>query len=99
QQLKRDPRATAIAGDERGRGSEIATGARSADGDARRIDPQLRGVVRDPANRRIRVLDRTRELCLRCEPVADRDHDASRAIRERTTRAVRTFQGTDGPPA
>ena len=65
-----------IAGEDRETGCEPTTRAGAGDGDARRVDAQLVGVLRGPQQARVAVVERRRVRVLRREPVLDRHRDA-----------------------
>jgi len=70
--LSRDLRAAALAGEDRQRRRHAAAGAVAHHGDPVAVDAQLGGVVVQPAQRGVSVLERCGEGILRCPPVFDR---------------------------
>lgn len=82
QQLEPDRRAAAIARQQGERRRQAAACALPRDGDAVRIDIEARGFRRQPAKRRVRVLDAGRKRMLRRQPVFDGDHQTSDLVRE-----------------
>ena len=67
---------------------ECPAGTVSADGDALGIDFKFRGVIRNPNERLIAIVDGCRKLMLRSESVADRDDGAVGLVRDRPTYRV-----------
>jgi CBS domain-containing protein len=73
EQLVGDRHLTAVAGQDGQCGGESAPGARAADHDPAAVDAEARGVVVDPAQGGVAVVDLARRSGLRCQPVVDGD--------------------------
>ena len=77
--LEAQARAAPVAGEQRQPGREPAAGAPAVDRDPGGVDAELVGVVVQPHQRGVAVLDPGRERVLGRQPVLDRDHDHARA--------------------
>ena len=75
QELQAQPRAAAVAGQQRDARGQAAARALAADRDPVGVDAELVRVLGDPHQRGVAVLERGRERVLRGEAVVDRDHD------------------------
>ena len=76
EQLEGDRQLAAIAGQHCERGGETATGAEPGDADAGGVDPEVAGVLVQPPQRGVAVLERGGVGVLGRQPVVDRYHDA-----------------------
>ena len=99
QHLEQDPRPVAIAGQQRHHRGQVAARAVAADRDARRIEPEARGVGRHPQQSRVGVLDRRRVLELGREPVVHRRDRAAGRVDDGPADAVVGVEVADHPAA
>ena len=88
-----------IAGVQRHDRRQIAAGRVAAHGQTGRVDPDLVGVIDDPLQRRLGVVDRSRERVLRRQPIVNGDHLALAPIGEGTAIAVVRRQAAEDETA
>ena len=99
QQLPGQPRPTAVPGHQRGHCRQVAPGAVAAHHDAPRIDPQGVRIVVDPSHGRVEVVGGGGPRVLRGQPVVNRNHHGTNAIREVSAQAVVAVQIAEHEPA
>jgi hypothetical protein len=82
QRLEAQARPAQLAGQQCQRRSKPAAGALARHPDQLGVDAELRGVVGDPPQRGVAVLERGRVGVLGRQPVVDREHDAPHPVRD-----------------